>query len=86
MNRTTLEIHPNKCNCGCGASVGKKSRFAQGHDARFVSNMRQVALQGEKGMHTEVTVLDHNTEVQRLMATGCSRTDGPPGVTYWRVV
>jgi len=28
-----------KCRCGCGRDVGKASTFAQGHDARFVSQL-----------------------------------------------
>lgn len=34
-----------KCRCGCGQSVGGKSTFRQGHDARWVSRLVAEVLQ-----------------------------------------
>jgi hypothetical protein len=36
------------CNCGCGQTIGKKSKFAQGHDARFVSELVTNYLAADK--------------------------------------
>lgn len=59
----TITTTNTTCNCGCGQVLtGKKSRFAQGHDARFVSSMRTIALEGEKGLHTEVKHEDRSTD------------------------
>lgn len=59
----TIEFTNTQCRCGCGQVLsGKKSRFAQGHDARFVSAMRTEALESEKGLHAEVTLIDRSTD------------------------
>lgn len=60
---TTIEFTNTTCRCGCGTVLGgKKSRFAQGHDARFVSAMKQIALDSDKGLHAEVTLVDKSTD------------------------
>lgn len=61
--RPTIEFTNTQCRCGCKQVLsGKKSRFAQGHDARFVSAMRQIAIDGDKGLHTEVTLIDRSSD------------------------
>ncbi len=60
---TMIEFTNTQCRCGCKTVLlGKKSRFAQGHDARFVSQLKQLALDSDKGLHATITLVDRSTD------------------------
>lgn len=71
--RTTGAATPNgTCGC-CNAPIGKKSRFAPGHDARFVSNLVSdlVASIGTDGAN-HGTYRDVMTRTAELVRTAYS--------------
>lgn len=51
-----LFVREGHCICGCLTKVGKKSRFAQGHDARYKGILLRAHRTG-----TEITVMDQDS-------------------------